>query len=147
MGIPAQDAEDVLQQCMLAFVRKASTIDNPEAWLIGAVRRECLMYWRRRYRCLYEQVDSILLEDVCCEAAPSPEHDVLMRDLDLAIGRTSGRCKDVLRLRYRLGYENEEVANRLGYQSSGIRKIVSRCIAALSNSVLFGGATALGDTP
>lgn len=140
MGVPPEDAEDVLQQCFLAFVKKAPTIENVEPWLVGALRRECLMYWRRRYRALYESVDTAILEQArdWGETA-SPEKSALKSDLHRAIDKTSQRCQAVLKLRYRLGYENQEVAERLGYQGSGIRKIVSRCIAALSHSVLFGG--------
>jgi RNA polymerase sigma factor (sigma-70 family) len=139
MGIPRQDAEDVLQQCFLAFVKKAPGIENVEPWLVGTLRRECLMYWRRRYRSLYDNVDRSILEqtqDVRDQG--SPESEAIRHDLDKAIGKTSNRCRQVLRLRYRLGYENQEVAEKLGYEPSGMRKIVSRCIAALSQCVLFG---------
>jgi DNA-directed RNA polymerase specialized sigma24 family protein len=48
--IPPEDAEDVVQQVLLQYVRKRRKIQTPEAWLPGAVRHECRMYWRRRCR-------------------------------------------------------------------------------------------------
>ena len=55
--IPREDAEDLMQQTLLAFLQKRDGIDCPDAWLLGAYRRECLMYLRRRQRRLYDVLD------------------------------------------------------------------------------------------
>ena len=42
-------------------------------------------------------------------------------------------------LRYGLGYRSREVADLLGYQPSSIRKVTSRCIAALTRELVDSG--------
>jgi RNA polymerase sigma-70 factor (ECF subfamily) len=136
--IPREDAEDLLQQTLLAFVQKRSQIDCPEAWLIGAFRRECLMHLRRRQRRLYDAIDTTLLE-ICSEpAAPEQEHRQLLRDVESAIEKTPSRCRSILKLRYRLGFATEEIAEELGYRATSVRKIASRCLAALARHVVGG---------
>jgi RNA polymerase sigma factor (sigma-70 family) len=136
-GIPAQDAEDLVQQALLAYVSKADRIRDPDAWLAGAVRRECLQYLRSRQRRLYDAIDGALLEAIADPRPPEQERHQLLRDLGSAIGRTPDRCQRVLELRYGLGCENDEIAGRLGYQVSSVRKVATRCLAALCRQLLF----------
>jgi DNA-directed RNA polymerase specialized sigma24 family protein len=49
------------------------------------------------------------------------------------------RCRSLLQLRFRLGYEPPEVAERLGYRASSIGKITTRCLAALSRELFAAG--------
>src|SRR5258706_461682 len=44
--IPSEDAEDILQQSLLALLYQWERVQVPERWLFGTVRRHCLMYWR-----------------------------------------------------------------------------------------------------
>jgi RNA polymerase sigma factor (sigma-70 family) len=134
--IPEQDAEDLVQQALLAYVRKCHTVLKPEAWLLGTLRNRCLRYWRARRRRLYTAVDSAILEDVALAGAPSQEHADLRRDLRGAMGRLRPRCRSILSLRYGLGCEPRETARRLGYKESSIYKLMERCLAALSNQLL-----------
>ena len=50
LRIPAQDAEDLIQETLLAFVAKRAAIANPVPWLLATLRNQCLLYWRRRRR-------------------------------------------------------------------------------------------------
>jgi len=133
--IPYQDGEDLLQEALLAFVLKRDRIQDPASWLVGALRTQCLLYWRRRRRRLYEAVDSTLLE---MSAAPVPADDERTHwrcDLGNAISGLSDRCKSILRLRYGLGFEGEEVAARLGYRASSIRRVTLRCLSYLTQRI------------
>lgn len=134
--IPEQDAEDLLQQALLAYVRKQREVRNPEAWLVGTLRNRCLKYWRARRRSLYTAVDTAILEAVAGEDAPSQERSDMRRDLEGAMGRLRPRCRSILGLRYGLGCEPRETARRLGYKESSIYKLVERCLAALSSQLL-----------
>jgi RNA polymerase sigma factor (sigma-70 family) len=140
-GVQREDAEDLLQQTLLAFVQKRSGIDCPEAWLLGAFRRECLMFLRRRQRRLYDAVDTTLLEACAPAHAPTQEQSQLLRDVESAIDRTPSRCRSLLRLRYRLGFATDEIAEKLGYRATSVRKIASRCLAALTRQVVGGAPT------
>lgn len=137
--IPAQDAEDLLQDAFVLFITKRSQIVTPDAWLVGTLRYRCLLYWRKRRRRLLEVVDETLLMELAGGSAPRQENDDLARDLSGAIGRLPDRCRSLLRLRYGLGCDDPEVALRLGYSPTGIRKIADRCLSALTNQMLASG--------
>jgi RNA polymerase sigma-70 factor (ECF subfamily) len=140
--IPTEDAEDVLQQALLALLYQWERVRDPESWLFGTVRRHCLMYWRTHRRRIYSAVDSAILEWLSQPIAPSQERTDLLSDLESLIARLPPRCRSVLRLRFRLGYEPPEVARLLGYRESSIGKITTRCLAALSRELLAAGLVA-----
>jgi RNA polymerase sigma factor (sigma-70 family) len=137
--IPSEDAEDVLQQSLLALVYQWDRVRDPESWLFGTLKRHCLMYWRMHRRRIYSAVDTTILEWLSEPIAPSQERSDLLSDLESLIERLPSRCRSLLRLRFRLGYEPLEVAHRLGYRASSIGKITTRCLAALSRELLSSG--------
>lgn len=137
--IPSEDAEDVLQQALLALLYRWEQVRDPESWLFGTVKRHCFMYWREHKRRLYSAVDSTILEWLSEPVPPSQEHCDLLSDLETLIERLPSRCRTLLRLRFRLGYEPLEVARKLGYRASSIGKITTRCLAALSRELLASG--------
>ena len=138
--IPLQDSEDLLQTTLLQLVYQWDRIRDHEAWLMGTMKRQCLMYWRDQRRRLYQAVDSALLEMVSEPVAPEQERAELMRDLEVLIERLPSRCRALLALRFRLGYEPAEVAEMLGYSAASIGKITSRCLAALNRELLATGS-------
>jgi RNA polymerase sigma factor (sigma-70 family) len=138
--IPGEDAEDVLQQALLALLYQWERVRDPESWLFGTVKRHCLMYWRTHRRRIYSAVDSTILEWLSQPIAPSQERSDLLCDLESLIERLPSRCRSVLRLRFQLGFEPLEVADRLGYRLSSIGKITTRCLAALSRELLASGS-------
>jgi RNA polymerase sigma factor (sigma-70 family) len=143
--IPAEDAEDVLQQALLALLYQWERVRDPECWLLGTLKRHCLMYWRTRRRRLYSAVDSTFLEWVSEPVSPPQERTDLICDLESLIGRLPTRCRSLLQLRFQLGYEPLEVAARLGYRASSIGKITTRCLDALSREMLAAGLA--GEAP
>ncbi|MEO8277204.1 MAG: RNA polymerase sigma factor [Thermoanaerobaculia bacterium] len=137
--IPAQDAEDLLQDALVLFITKRPQIVTPDGWLIGTLRYRCLLYWRKRRRRLIEAVDETLLMELSGGSPPEQENDDLGRDLSGAIGQLPDRCRSLIRLRYGLGCDDPEVAQRLGYSPTGIRKIAFRCLSALTRQMIAGG--------
>lgn len=137
--IPTQDTEDILQQALLALVYQRPSIRDPEAWLVGTIRNKCLLYWREHRRKLYEAVDAAVLEFMAEPMAPAQEGVDLRRDLDILLERLPERCRSLLALRYRHGYEPPELAQRLGYSPSSISKITTRCLAALTRHLVTAG--------
>lgn len=137
--IPSEDAEDVLQQTLLALLYQWERVRDPESWLLGTLKRHCLMYWRTRRRRIYSAVDAAILEWLSEPIAPSQEKADLICDLENLIGRLPSRCRSLLQLRFRFGYEPLEVARRLGYRASSIGKITTRCLAALSRELFASG--------
>lgn len=137
--LPPEDAEDVLQQTLLTFLHKRQEIYSPEAWVAGTIRKRCLMYWRRRRRSLVTVVDDTILEALAAPQSPHQDGDDLNRDLDRALETIPDRCRRLLELRYHQDCDPQEAAERLGYRSSGIYKILERCLAALTKGLVATG--------
>jgi RNA polymerase sigma factor (sigma-70 family) len=137
--IPPQDTEDILQQALLALIYQWQSVRDPEAWLLGTLKNRCLLYWRDQRRKLYEVVDATVLDWMADPRAPEQESADLSRDLSTVISRLPERCQSLLMLRYRLGYEAAEVAERLGYSPTSMSKITTRCLAALMRQLTAAG--------
>lgn len=137
--IPPEDTEDILQQTLLALVYQQDRVRDREAWLLGTLRNKCRLYWRERRRRLYDAVDAVVLEWVAQPEPPAQERNALWRDLEVHLERLPERCQSLLRLRYRLGYEPPEVAERMGYSPLSISKVTNRCIAALIREMVSRG--------
>lgn len=142
--LPPDDAEDVLQDTFLAFLHKREEIRDPEAWIVGTVRNRCLMYWRGRRRRLLRVVDDSLIETFAEPGPPSQERCDLRRDLDRAMESIPPRCRTLLQLRYGQDRAPKEAAEFMGYRSSGIHKILERCLDALARGLVVSGF--LGET-
>lgn len=137
--IPPEDAEDVLQDTLLTLLYKWETVHKPEAWLIGTLRRRCIMYWRTRRSRLYEAVDEAILELIAEAEKPSQENATLRQDLERTLATLRPRCRTILRLRYGLGLKPNEIAERMGYRQSSVRKVANRCLAALVRQLVEVG--------
>ena len=137
--VPPEDAEDILQDAQLTLLYKWDKVRSPESWLIGTVKKKCIMYWRKRRGSLCEAVDTAILDLLAVPQAPDQEKTDLSTDLSRVLARLSARCRSLLRLRYGLGYGPTEVAEQMGYQTSSIRKVTNRCLAALTRQLLAVG--------
>jgi RNA polymerase sigma factor (sigma-70 family) len=146
--IPPQDAEDLIQDSVVTLLYKWEKIHSAEAWLLATLKRRCLMYWRSRRSRLTDAVDTAILELLAQPASPSQEKAELSHDLVRALECLPVRCQNLLRLRYGFGYKPAEVADRMGYRTSSIRKVASRCLAALNRQLTASGFFAGGgDAP
>lgn len=137
--IPPQDAEDLIQESVLTLLYKWEKIHSAEAWLLATLKRRCLMYWRSRRSRLTDAVDTVILELLAEPTTPAQQQTEICHDLERALGTLPTRCQNLLRLRYGLGYKPAEVADRLGYRVSSIRKVASRCLAALNRQLSAAG--------
>ena len=137
--IPPADAEDLLQETFVVFLHKQDSIHSPEPWLLGTLRKRCLVYWRTRRRRLYNAVDTAILESVARAEGPAQDNSDLNTDLNCAIGSLSSKCRSLLQLRYGLGCTPLEAAARMGYRRSSIYKVLERCLAALTTRLVASG--------
>lgn len=144
--IPPEDAEDLLQETFVVFLHKQESIRTIEPWLLGTLRKRCLVYWRTRRRRLYNAVDTAILESVANTERLPQEATDLSADLGSAIGTLSSKCRSLLRLRYGLGCTPLEAAERMGYRSSSIYKVMERCLAALTTRLVASGLVGARET-
>jgi RNA polymerase sigma factor (sigma-70 family) len=137
--IPAQDADDLLQETFLILITKAGSVRNPDAWLVATLANRCIIYWRKHRSRLWDLVDSAILELLADAEAPPQERADLRHDLDSLLMALPERCRSVLRLRYGFGCSTAETAEKMGYCKSSIRKVTRRCLAALTEQLLGAG--------
>lgn len=137
--IPEADAEDLLQETLYALVFKWGTIRKPEAWLLATLRNRCLIYRRAAEESVLEAVDARRLDALAGPQAPPQERSELRHDLTVAFSRLPARYRHVLRLRYGLGCESSEIAQRLGCEPLGMRRLTSESLVSLGRELLSAG--------
>jgi RNA polymerase sigma factor (sigma-70 family) len=137
--VPAHDAEDLVQEALVATIQKWSEIQDPEAWILVTLRNRCIVYWRKRRSNLYNSVDTVILELLTEPVAAPQERAELLWDLNGLMEDLPARCRKLLQLRYGLGYEPSEVAEQMGYHPSSVRKVARRCMAALTYQMVARG--------
>lgn len=136
--IPPEDARDLLQNVYLAYLEHADEIREPHAWMVVAVRRECLHHVRAERNRMYEAIDESLLDLVACpDACPPQERHSLLDALARKIAQLGERCRELLRLRYGLGCDRFETAEGLGVRPSSIGTLERRCLAELSERMIL----------
>lgn len=139
--IPPEDSEDLLQQALLALVYQQERIRSPGAWLVGTVRNCCRNYWTERRRRVYDAVDGSVLDALAVEETSGQEHHDLRHDLALLMESLPPRPRQLIRLRYLLGYEPAEAAAALGYSPASVSKTTRRAFAQIAGRVLAGRAS------
>jgi len=78
--VAPEDAEDLLQEAILALWRKRSAVEDFEAWLVSAARVECLRHRRRVVRQIrsYRQLDNfrhwVRRDPRCLRVVPEQRH-------------------------------------------------------------------------
>ncbi len=137
--IPREDAEDLLQETLVALVFKWESVRDPEAWLFSTLRNRCKLYWRQQDEAIYEAVDDAILDVLAGPQSPPQEQADLRHDLNAAISRLPRRCQDLLRLRYGLGHKSSEIAEELGYESTGMRKLTTQSLVLLGRELKAAG--------
>jgi|SRR6185312_14058594 len=134
--VAPQDFEDLVQESFLALWRKRREIENPEAWLIRALRLECLRYQRRGRRQRHVAVEEATLELLADAGGPSEEALGLHHDLRVLLLRLPARHRALIHLRFELGLTSEETAKHLGYQPASLKKTTTRCLRALRSHLI-----------
>jgi RNA polymerase sigma-70 factor, ECF subfamily len=134
--VAPEDKEDILQEAILALWRKRAQVKDYEAWLLSAVRMECLRYRRRGRRQIYSAVDEPALERLADHVGLAETEPSLYQDLRKLVRRLPTRHRALLHLRYGLGLTPEETASQLGYRPASLKKTTTRCLHALRSQLL-----------
>lgn len=134
--IPFQDAEDLLQDTLLLYLRRRPDTPCVESWLQATLKNRCLVYWRDRRRQFYSVMDSAILDSLAEPTPPSQEHSIYLDEVISRLDDLTGPCAKLLKLRYQSDFKPYELADQLGYSRRGIYKILDRCVAALSKRLL-----------
>jgi RNA polymerase sigma factor (sigma-70 family) len=133
--VPLADAEDLLQDVLVAAFCKWDSIHSKEAWVIGTLRNTCAVYWKRQRRNRVDGVAAETLESLSEPQPPAQARDELLWDIDAAAESLCRRHRTVLWLRFGLGFSTAEIAASTGYNCSSIRKLTCRSVARLQREL------------
>lgn len=139
-NIPAEEAEDLLQEALLAALYKWSTIRDLERWLMGALKNRCLLYWRSQRMKLFQAVDPDSLEHLGEPQPAQQERQEMWLDLEKLSAGFSPYHRQILRLRFGLGLSVAEVAALVGSNTENIRKLSNRVVARIRRQLLRSAA-------
>lgn len=124
------DAEEILQEALLALVRKWGEVQSPETYLIATVRRQIFSFLRRRAaeRCVY--VDRAGLEELAGGHCPQIGVEC-RRDVGRLLARLPRRAARIVALRYGEGLSSREIAAVVKVEASGVRQLARRHLGRL----------------
>lgn len=140
-AIPGSDAEDLLQEALVALVYKWDAVRNPEAWLLATLQSRCAIYWRRRREDPLDAVDVASLDALAGPQAPAQRAAELRHDLNAAFCRLSEPHRSLLQLRFGLGCESAEIAAALGFGSESVRTLTNESLSSLTRELKILGLT------
>lgn len=139
--IPPHDAEDLVQDALLAFVSQRAEIRSPEHYFLGILRHQCAAHIRARCKERHVlQVDPATLAALA--GAVSPAHESVDHGLDLVslLDTLPTRQFCVLLLRY-LGFSHDEIAAACRRAAPTVRRDSTRAIAKLQSNLRVGAGT------
>lgn len=119
--VPDADADQLIHDVFVAFIRHHAGVINDEAWLVHAARNASRNYWRDLKRT--EDLPPGL-------TAPAPDLDGQLDLLRLLSG-LSDRCRSIL-LHYAQGFSAEHIAQHCANSQSKKygRNMISACVNA-----------------
>ena len=125
--VPPADAEEILQHAAISLLAVGTRIEEPRAWLIGAVCNACRHYWRRAAR-------RGEVEGTSIDAIPDPPSEFTVERLERAIliretlRHLPLKMREVLRMHYLLGMTDTEIAYHYGTTPGYARKLITRSL-------------------
>jgi RNA polymerase sigma factor (sigma-70 family) len=126
-GIADSEAETLVHEVFISYLRKASLIADLRGWLIGAICHASRHYWRLNRRVL-------TAADVAEHDRPDPSSSRILDSLPdqlaarEALECLSPRCQEILRLRFFEGCTMPEIGARIGCKPKYAQKLVTNCL-------------------
>ncbi len=129
-GMDASDAEDLVQETLLAIHLKRHTWDPSRPvgpWLQAIVRHKFIDAMRRRGRHIHVPVDDL------AEILPAPEAEPpVSREIERHLGDLPARQRDIVRAIAVDGASTDEAAARFSISEGAVRVALHRGLAALA---------------
>jgi RNA polymerase sigma factor (sigma-70 family) len=112
--IPVVDSEDLVQNALLGLVTGWAQIRDPASWLVGAVRNQCRKYVRYQLASKIAPTDPTQLARLAGVASSGKTQIGARLDLERLARVLTPRQRHLLRLVFRLGLDEHELARVLG---------------------------------
>ena len=133
-GRSAEDAEDVVQETLLAMHLKRQTWmeDRPLLpWVRAIAHKKLIDHLRRSGQGQHVSIDEF--DDILIAESPASVSSGL--DAATAVGKLKGRQRDVVVAISLKGQSAREVAQRLGMTEGAVRVVLHRALQALSKVI------------
>lgn len=124
--VPPRDQEDILQDVAVAFILKAPAIRDGRAWARAVLRNCCCSYWRDQVR--RRQAEGRLASRAAAIPLDSPTERI---DLERGLAGLPRGARRVLHLRFWVGLDEAEIAERTHYAKGSVDTTMRRGLATL----------------
>lgn len=124
-GVPERDAEALIQEVFLAFLRSGDAVVNVRAWLVGAVCNASRHYLRGARR-----IEPLPDDYRAADAADERLAEQMATNLTVrqAIGYLQPRCRETLWLHYYEGRTAKDVAAAFDTSPRYAEKLIHNCL-------------------
>ena len=120
-GVPVTDAEMLVHEVFVEFIKRGHPVEDVHAWLLGAICHASRYYWREHGR----SGETVEIEELYEHATPGSENESL-----------PPRYQVILRMRYYDGCSIAEIAEKLGVKPKYAQKLVSKCMKKAEKTYL-----------
>lgn len=136
-GCPAHQADDLVQEAMLAAVHKDQHLQDDEpaaAWLRGALENLWRMHLRSEGR-RARHTEAAIAARAIARLGPGDDAGIWLAALQNCLQRLEGRSRQLLDLHYRAGRSRLAIAEELGMRENGVKALLRRVRAVLRDCV------------
>jgi RNA polymerase sigma factor (sigma-70 family) len=125
--VPESEAETLVHDVLISYLRKSASVIELRPWLIGAICHASRHYWRLNGRIVgaEEEIDLDRVDPASVRILDSLPDQLAARE---ALECLAPRCREVLSMRYFEGCTIIEVAERIGVTPKYAQKLISKCL-------------------
>ena len=134
MGIPYDQAKDIVQECFIKLWENRENVSNPVSYLFTSVRNSSLNYLKAEQKSkgkvvAIDEVHHIKVDDSAIDAAVEYYHKV--EEAYKRLQELTGRCKDIFVMVYIEKMKIREVAEELAISENTVKTYLKRAKDAL----------------
>jgi RNA polymerase sigma factor (sigma-70 family) len=125
--VPDADAEALVHDVLVSYLRKSEEIVDLRRWLIGAICYASRHYWRLNGRTTgtEAEVSADRVDPASLHILDSLPDQLAAREALECLGP---RYREILHMRYFEGCTVAEVASRLGVKTKYAQKLITKCL-------------------
>jgi RNA polymerase sigma factor (sigma-70 family) len=125
--VPATEAETLVHDVLMGYLRKGADVVDLRSWLIGAICHASRHYWRLNGRIIGAEGIGELdrVDPASLRILDSLPDQIAARE---ALECLSPRYRSILQMRYFEGRSVAEIAHRLGIKPKSAQKLITKCL-------------------
>ena len=125
--VPDADAEALVHDVLISYLRKSEDIVELRRWLIGAICYASRHYWRLNGRTTGAEAEASAdrVDPASLRILDSLPDQLAAREALECLGP---RYREILHMRYFEGCTVAEVASRLGVKTKYAQKLITKCL-------------------